>query len=266
MIIDGKQIATDMLEEVKQEILSKGLSLKLTVFTCAPDGATQSFLRIKKAKADQVGVNLNVIEFPEDVNTDEVVMSIKKCSEDSDGIIVQLPFPSHIDRSAVLEAVPEHLDVDRLNYDGDDSECLPPVVGAIKEIASRYELAWPGQKVVVIGEGLLVGKPAALWAARAGALVAVVRKDTENMDDILRSADIIISGAGAGGLITPDKIKPGVAIFDAGTSEESGVLKGDADPACADICSLFTPVPGGIGPITVAIIFRNLLKLSQKDL
>jgi len=138
---------------------------------------------------------------------------------------------------------------------------LPPVVGAIKELSKRQHVVFAGAKVVVVGEGRLVGKPAALWAKKQGAQVKVIHRNTERPEEILKTADIIISGAGDPGIIKPEMIKEGVVIFDAGTSEEGGVLKGDANPACADKATLFTPVPGGIGPITVAVLLRNLVNL-----
>ncbi len=180
----------------------------------------------------------------------------------NDGIIVQLPFPSHIDVDALFKKIPPHLDTDMINYNG-SGEVLPPVIAAVKEIAGRHNVEFAGKQVVVVGQGRLVGKPAAIWAEAQGAFVTVIDKDTENAEEILRTADIIISGAGSPGLITPDKIKEGAIIFDAGTSEEGGMLKGDADPECASKCALFTPVPGGIGPITIAALLRNLVIMSK---
>jgi len=168
-----------------------------------------------------------------------------------------------MEAEALLSAILKELDIDNINYEGEETDILPPVVGAIAEIAQRHDVDFAGKNVVVIGRGRLVGKPATLWAKSQGAVVTVIDKDTEDADSIMREADIIISGAGVPSLITPDKIKDGVIIFDAGTSEEGGELKGDADQACASKCSLFTPVPGGVGPITIAILLRNLVTLSN---
>ena len=119
------------------------------------------------------------------------------------------------------------------------------------------------EKVVVVGHGRLVGEPAALWAKGQGATVTVVTKETSNSEQIIAAADVLILGAGQPNIITPEAIKPGVVIFDAGTSEDNGELKGDAHPDCAEVASLFTPVPGGIGPITVSMLLKNVVKAAE---
>jgi methylenetetrahydrofolate dehydrogenase (NADP+) / methenyltetrahydrofolate cyclohydrolase len=118
--------------------------------------------------------------------------------------------------------------------------------------------------VVVVGSGKLVGLPASRWFMEQGSAVSVVTKDTADIAYYTKNADIIVLGAGVPRLLTPDMVKEGVVILDAGTSEDGGVLAGDADPACAEKASLFTPVPGGIGPITVAVLLRNLVELYSK--
>ena len=264
MIVDGKEIAKNIYEEIKRELSANSQVPHLTVFTCAPTGETQQYLRLKMRKAREVGISVSVIEFDQSVTTAEVVVSIVKTAETTEGIVVQLPFPSHIDTDEILRAIPGGLDVDVANLESGSYKVLPPVVGAIKEIAARHEVDFKDKKVAVVGQGRLVGKPAALWATAQSSMVTVVDKKTPDADLILKEADIIISGAGVPGLITPEKIKEGAIIFDAGTSEDGGVLRGDADPLCAPKCALFTPVPGGIGPITVAVLLRNLILLARK--
>jgi methylenetetrahydrofolate dehydrogenase (NADP+)/methenyltetrahydrofolate cyclohydrolase len=262
MIVDGKKIAEEIYAQIKSELDSKKKHPVLCVLTCAPNAETKKYLNLKKEKASILGIDMMVVDFYKEIPTTEVEEALDTALVGNDGIIIQLPFPPHIDVDVLFKKIPAHLDTDVINYDG-KSEVLPPVVGAIKEIADRHGVRFAGQKVVVVGHGRLVGKPAALWATAQRAAVTVIDKDTENAEEILRSADIIISGAGSPGLITPDKIKEGVVIFDAGTTEEGGMLRGDADPSCAGKCSLFTPVPGGIGPITIAILLRNLVAMSK---
>lgn len=263
MIVDGRAIAADIYREIKNTITHLGSSPHLTVFTCAPNFETQKYLSLKKRKANEVGIEVNVIEFPENITTEEVIQSVIHAQMQTDGIIVQLPLPSHIDVDEVLNNIPVSLDVDSVHYDGVSDDILPPVVGAIKEISDKHDVLFAAAKVVVIGEGRLVGKPAALWTTKMGAQVTVVTKATSDIDAIIKDSHIIISGAGQPGLITPDKIQDQVLIFDAGTSEEGGVLKGDSDFACSDKSALFTPVPGGIGPITIAVLLRNLVRLTK---
>lgn len=264
MIVDGKSIAADIYREVGEKIKQLGRAPRLLVLTAAPNAETKKYLSLKQRKAAALGIEIVVEEFRAEVSTIEAVAFIERAKEGYDGLVVQLPFPPQVDIEAVLAKIPAAADVDAINWQGGDERILPPVVGAIKEIAVRHKVGFADKKVVVVGRGRLVGAPAALWAAaQSAAGVTVIDRDTPDSDDILRSADIIISGAGSPGLITPEKIKDGAIVFDAGTSEEGGVLKGDADPACARKAALFTPVPGGIGPITIAVLLRNLVLIAE---
>lgn len=263
MIVDGKQIAADIYRDLDQELRSRSARPSLLVFVCAPTPETQKYLLLKQQKAMALGVDVVVLEFDQDCTTDDLASSLDKLAPAHEGVILQLPFPETIDTELLLKRIPSTKDVDAINYTGGNEAVLPPVVGAIKEIAGRHQIDFSGQKVALVGQGRLVGKPASFWALEQNASVTVIDKDTLDADAILRESDIIISGAGVPGLITPDKIKEGAIIFDAGTSEEGGVLKGDADPTCASKCSLFTPVPGGIGPITIAILLKNLVLLTR---
>jgi methylenetetrahydrofolate dehydrogenase (NADP+)/methenyltetrahydrofolate cyclohydrolase len=139
---------------------------------------------------------------------------------------------------------------------------LPPVAGAIVEIFVRNGVSASGKKAVVVGAGKLVGTPAAQLLRDLGAHVTVVTHTRGSLEE-LKDADIVVLGAGEPGLVKPEMLKQGVVLIDAGTSESSGKLAGDADPACAHVASVFTPVPGGVGPIAVAMIFKNLLTLAR---
>jgi methylenetetrahydrofolate dehydrogenase (NADP+)/methenyltetrahydrofolate cyclohydrolase len=197
------------------------------------------------------------------VTTEEIIGAITSVVPETNGIIVQLPFPSHIDTATILAAVPASHDVDVLRYAGEVTTILPPVVGAIDAIAMRHDISFTGKAVVVVGQGRLVGQPAILYARAKGGIVTIIERGTENAADIIKIADILILGAGVPGLVIAEMVKPGVVVFDAATSEEGGMLVGDASPEVAAVASLFTPVPGGIGPITIAILLQNLLRLAS---
>lgn len=261
MIVNGKAIAAEIYREVENEVSHMAVKPHLTVFTCAPHFETQKYLALKMRKARAVGIDINVIEFPDTVTTEEVIQSVEHACIQTDGVVVQLPFPEHIVIDEVFKVIPRQYDVDVINYNGADNRILPPVVGAIKEIAERNDVLFAAQNVTIVGHGKLVGEPAELWALRQGAQVEVVTKETDDIHAAVKQAHILILGAGQAGLITPDMVRDNVAIFDAGTSEAHGELRGDAHPDCADKASLFTPVPGGIGPITVAVLLRNLVRL-----
>lgn len=265
MIVDGRAIASLIYKEIENEVSHMRTKPHLTVFTCAPNFETQKYLTLKRRKAHEVGIGMNIIEFPSSITTEEVVMSIAHARMQTDGIVVQLPFPEHINIDLVLHAVPRGCDVDAVHYDGSDDRILPPVIGAIKEVSIRHDILFATQRTVIVGKGRLVGIPAEIWSQKQGAKVTVVSKETPNGAELIKSAQILILGAGQPSLITPDMISENVILFDAGTSEEGGVLRGDADPACAKKASLFTPVPGGIGPITIAVLLRNLVTLASRQ-
>jgi methylenetetrahydrofolate dehydrogenase (NADP+) / methenyltetrahydrofolate cyclohydrolase len=263
MIIDGKAIAGRILESVRAEISTMEKPPRLTVFTCAPNFETQKFLALKQRRAQEVGVTVEVISLDPSMVTVEVIRTIQESLPETDGVIVQLPFPASIDIQAVLISVPASYDVDALLYAGEETDILPPVVGAIDAIAEHHQIQWQDKKVVVVGQGRLVGAPAASYADRKGAEVVVLKKDTDDNEHKIKTADILILGAGVPGLVTADMVQDGVVVFDAGTSEEGGMLVGDASPDVASKAALLTPVPGGIGPITIAILLKNVLKLAQ---
>ncbi len=261
MIVDGKAIAEEVFGEIKNEVTHLDHAPHLTVFTCAPNFETRKYLNLKTKKAEEVGVGLKLVELPETVTTTEFVAAIESACLQTDGVMVQLPVPEHLDTKAIVAAIPPQLDVDGMNYDGSGNYPIHPVAGAIALIAKKHDVLFAGKKVAVVGQGKLVGRPAALWAAGQGADVTILTKETKNNGETTKEADILILGAGEPGLITPDMIKDGVVIFDAGTSELGGRLAGDAHPDCAAKASLFTPVPGGIGPVTIAVLLHNAVVL-----
>ncbi len=265
MIVDGRAIASLIFKEIENEISHMRTKPHMTVFTCSPNFETKKYLTLKRRKAHLVGIGMSIVEFPPTITTEEVVLSIAHARMQTDGIIVQLPFPPHINIDAVLQAIPKGCDVDAVHYDGTDDSVLPPVIGAIQEVSFRHDVLFAAQHVVIVGRGRLVGQPAEVWCKKQGAQVMVVTKETPDAAKEIASAHILILGAGQPGLVTKDMVRPNVILFDAGTSEDGGVLKGDADPACATQASLFTPVPGGIGPITIAVLLRNLVTLASRQ-
>jgi len=264
VLVDGKAIAEEIYREVANQVTHLNAQPHLTVFTCVPNFETQKYLALKIRKAKAVGIAINVIEFPEDITSEDVITSIAHACMQTDGVIVQLPFPDHVDIEAVLASIPRQYDVDAINYDGSDEKVLPPVVGAIKEISKKHDVLFAAQKVAIVGRGRLVGQPAEIWTTRQGAQVEVVTKDTGDLATAVGSAHILILGAGQPGLITKDMVADNVIIFDAGTSEVSGELKGDCAADCQGKAAVYTPVPGGIGPITIAVLLRNLIKLIER--
>ncbi len=263
MIVDGKKIAEKIYSKIRNEVELLSHTPRLAIITCAPTFETQKYLDLKKKKATEVGIATGIIHLPEESTTEDFQKIIAHTVSESDGIIVQLPLPQGIDIRVVLNTVPPSHDVDALNQES--THVLPPVVGAIEEILGTYEVSSFNKHVTILGSGRLVGVPASQWFESHGSYVSIVTKETEDISFYTKNADIIVCGTGVPGLLLPSMIKDGVMILDAGTSEERGLLKGDADPACAEKASLFTPVPGGIGPVTVAVLLRNLIVLMKKE-
>lgn len=260
MIIDGNAIAEELYAALRNEVMNLSHPPHLTVVTCNPAFATQKYIGLKRRKAAEVGIEVTVHELPATASTADVVTVLSRVAMQTDGVIVQLPLPPHIDTDAVLAAIPPELDVDGMHYATTGRGFMPPVIGAISELINRHEIVLAQKSVVVVGQGRLVGVPAARFALSHGARVTTLTESSVNQDEIIAGADVLILGTGVAGLITPEMVKEGVIIFDAGTSEEDGKLSGDADPACAEKARLFTPVPGGIGPLTVVALLRNVVE------
>lgn len=238
--------------------LPKKVTLGLLVMS--PDFAAEKFLTIKRTLAESLGVQIEETKVDPDAKTADVQKALAELVAKVDGVIVQLPLPAHVDTEAVLSAIPASHDVDGIG--GGKETMLPPVVGAIAEILAHESQLLFGKKVVIVGKGRLVGEPASRWFKEQGSNVVLLEKG----DDVAAAtidADVVVLGAGSPGLLTPEMVKDDVVILDAGTSEVAGKLAGDADPALEQKARLFSPVPGGIGPVAVAVIFKNLLQLVQ---
>ncbi|MBI2108883.1 MAG: bifunctional 5,10-methylenetetrahydrofolate dehydrogenase/5,10-methenyltetrahydrofolate cyclohydrolase [Parcubacteria group bacterium] len=271
MIIDGRAIANDIKEKLKEEIKGRDMPPTLFIISIGENSVSEKFLSVKKKFARDIGVLIGEKKFVEATSTEEVIKVISSSAKENIGIIVQLPLPKFVDVQKVLNAIPSIHDPDVLSeescalYKEGTLPVLPPVTAAIKEILFRHNVFVGNKNVVIVGEGKLVGTPAEIWFTRHESNVTVIGKETLNPKSYTLIADIIVLGAGSSHFLKPDMIKQGVVILDAGTSETGGELQGDADPACAKKASLFTPVPGGIGPVTVAMLFSNLLELTKKE-
>lgn len=246
MIVDGRAIAESVLAALEHKRASFG-ALTLGILMSEGDKATESFVKIKEKAAARLGVSL-VRCAPDEVGK----------ALGCDGVIVQLPFPG---AEALLAALPGGKDVDAL---GPAPLVRAPVAEAVAEVLSFSGIEARGKRAVVVGAGRLVGAPCAALLRELGAEVSVITQTQGSLTE-LKSADIVVLGAGEPGFIKPEMLKSGVVLIDAGTSESAGKIAGDADPACADVASVFTPVPGGIGPIAVAMIFKNLLTLAEAN-
>lgn len=278
MLVNGRAIAEDIKGKLREEIKGRKIAPTLFIFSVGDNSVSEKFLAIKKKYARDISVRVIEKRF-EEIDTAALINEMSLVTKKADcGLIVQLPLPKNIDTQAVLNTISPTHDVDVLSnesfklYEEGTLAILPPVIGAIKEILFRHNVFVGNKNVVIVGKGKLVGFPAAIWFKRHESNVHIIDTKTINPESLLREADIIVSGAGRPHFIKSAMIKSGVVILDAGTStefsvntsESTGKLAGDADPDCAEKASLFTPVPGGIGPVTVAKLFENLIELTRQ--
>ncbi len=265
MTIDGRALAEDIYVQLAGRRAGVSQPVRLGIIVAGADPVVESFVRIKSRAAARLDVEIARVDLAGDADTEAAMEAVKKLASETDAVIVQLPLPKHIDTEATLAAIPKEKDVDAINPNIPDDEhpVFAPVALAVVEILNRGNISIQGKRAVVVGAGRLVGAPSAVLLRRRGATVSMFTLDEGSVND-LKDADIIVCGAGKPGLVRPEHVKDGVAIVDAGASEMAGVIKGDADPACAEKAALFTPVPGGVGPVAVAMIFKNLFDLIEK--
>jgi methylenetetrahydrofolate dehydrogenase (NADP+) / methenyltetrahydrofolate cyclohydrolase len=263
MIIDGKAIAEELYKALEERRTHFAQAPRLGIVVGAEDPVTDSFVGIKSKATDRLGVELHRVDLKPDATSEDGIVAVRKLVPMCDGIIVQLPLPKTLDTNAVLSAIPDDKDVDAISTSTEEHVLDAPVARAVVEILKRANVPIAGKRAVVVGAGRLVGAPTAALLKKLGADVAVISLHHGSLED-LKNADIAVCGAGNPGFIKPEQLKKGVALIDAGTSEQGGKVVGDCDPACAEVASVFTPVPGGVGPVAVAMIFENLFDLIEK--
>lgn len=270
--LDGKKLSQKILDEVKAEVQKIVEKLRLAAVVIGKDPVVEKFVAQKKKTAESVGIDVRVYQFDVSITTNELRKRLSEIvhEEKNTGVIIQLPLPEHINAQYILNSVTPEKDVDVLsarmigNFIIGKSPILPPVVGAIKAFLDEYKIDYKNKYVVVVGAGNLVGRPTAIWLLNEKVTFSVVRSGTEHPEEFLQKADIIISGVGRPKFITGDMVKKGVIIIDAGTSESEGKIAGDVDfDSVAPKASYITPVPGGVGPVTVAVLLENLIKQAE---
>lgn len=266
MKINGRAIASDILASVRAELSGTPM---VRAITLQPSIATTSYLRIKVEKAEEAGMHMDIVELADDASLEDIVAAVE--APGADAVIIQLPLPLGYDTEKAVNAIPVSKDPDVLSStayaqfeEGVEGALVPPVAAAVLEVLHREKIDVQGMRTVVVGKGQLVGRPVATVLTRLGADVTTVVKETPNKEALYKQADLIVSGAGAAHIITPEMVKEGVLLIDAGTSGSRGGVAGDIHPDCETRAALFTPVPGGIGPIAVACLFKNTAALFSR--
>jgi len=275
--VDGNKISEEILKGLQKEIKSLKKPLGLGVVLVGKNQISSSFIKKKQEVAEKLGIIFKLFEFDSKISNKQLRHSLGKIAKRSDinGIIIQLPLPTSLNSQYILDAIPFKKDVDVLSsiasgkfYTGKPIVC-PPVVEAVLKVFAQYDIKVEAQNVVIVGSGRLVGKPLSLELMRRGATVTVLNKFTSSLAEYVSRADVLISGTGQINLIDQKMIKKGAVVIDAGMSVEatrSGkqVLKGDVSPVGLEKkVKIFVPSSGGLGPITVATLMENLIKLAK---
>ena len=275
-ILDGRLVASTILEKIKNEITYAGVAIRpmLAVVLVGDNPASLAYIRMKEKRAREVGMGFWLYKFPIAITQTELENAVRDLSENEKihGIIVQSPLPSHIDRYSVTECIDEEKDVDGFTraqignmYLGHDGlwSCTPR---GIMTMLAYYHIDIKWSNVVVIGRSNIVGKPMALMLINAGATVTSCNSATDNLKEITKKADIIIVAAGSPGLLTRDMVSEQSIVIDVGSTFVDGVGRWDADyENLIDYVRGITPVPGGVGPMTVATLINNTWKAFQSQ-
>jgi methylenetetrahydrofolate dehydrogenase (NADP+)/methenyltetrahydrofolate cyclohydrolase len=297
-LINGTQIAEDVKKEVAAEVATlrqNGVTPGLTVVLVGDDAASSAYVNMKARTCEKLGIRSQKITLPSSITTEQLLARIRALNEDDsvDGILVQLPLPKHVNKHAVLEAVDPSKDVDGFHSSnlgalvlGQETltACTP---SGVMELLRRTGVKVEGSHAVVLGRSDDVGKPQALLLLHANATVTICHSKTRNLAEITRQADIVVAAIGRTAMVGADHIKPGAVVIDVGTNQVSDpavvqklfgddavrradfdkrgyIWVGDVDERAAkEVASMLTPVPGGVGPMTIAVLMKNTLKAAR---
>lgn len=277
--IDGKEVSAsvrnDITEKVK-ELSAKGVIPGLAVIIVGNDPASRVYVNNKKKGCEQTGMNSFEYALPEETTTEELISLIEKLNGEKDvhGILCQLPVPKHIDEEKVLNAISPDKDVDAfhpvncgkvMTGDYTFAPCTP---AGMVEMLKYYNIPIAGKHCVIIGRSNIVGKPMAMLMLKENATVTVCHSRTQNLAEITKQADILVAAVGRPKFVTPDMVKDGAVVLDVGINRmEDGKLCGDVDfDAVCEKTSYITPVPGGVGPMTITMLLKNTLAAAEKTL
>jgi len=274
-IIDGRKIKDEILEEVKEGVLSLPFSPLFCDILVGNNMSSIQYVQMKAKIAESVGIKFRTAEFKDSASNDEIIEEIGNLNRVPHmcGIIIQLPLPASIDRRMVLDAILPSLDVDCLgtikseNFYKDEGDIGYPTALACIKIIDSLNIDLTNKKILVLGQGSLVGLPVTHLLKARGLEVSVVNSKTLNTEILIKDADVIISAIGKAKYIKGNMIKEGAIIIDAGTSEDNGAVVGDVDlESVINIASFVSPTPGGVGPVTVAMLLKNVLQVAKSKI
>ena len=272
-ILDGKQTSEKRLEALRDAIAGSGLHPKLATVIVGNDPASQMYVRMKHKACEKVGIASVGVELPAEATTRTVVDKVRALNRDGsvDGILVQLPLPTQIDTERVINAISPEKDVDGYHPENMGhlflgkprfSSCTP---SGIMTLLSEYQIPIAGARAVVAGRSIDVGRPMAALLLNADATVTICHSKTKDLAEELKRADILVSAVGKPHFVTKEMVKEGAVVIDVGINQLEGKLVGDVDfEAVKEIASAITPVPGGVGPMTIATLMENTFRSAQE--
>ncbi len=266
-ILDGKKIAAEIAEELKQEISARKTHPRLSIILVGDNPESKLYTSMKLKKCMEIGVQGTLHHLPETGSEEEIINVIRQVNDQSDGVMIQIPLPSHLNTEKILNAINPDKDVDGLTamslgkiMRGDES-CAPATPQAIVELLNRYGIPVQGKEVTIINHSALIGKPLALMLLNRGATVTVCHEFTSDLKKHTLAADILITAVGKARFIKEEMVKEHAVVVDAGICKTENGVVGDVDfERVALKASCITPVPGGVGPMTVVMLLKNVVQ------
>ena len=278
MRIDGKAIAAALRGEIAAEVVTlkeKGITPGLAVILVGSDPASQTYVRNKQKACLEVGFHARQIDLPDTTTQEQLLAVVDELNNDPaiHGILCQLPLPKGLDDSAVIAAINPKKDVDAFHAENvghimiGDQHFLPCTPAGVMELLHRSDIPVSGKHCVVIGRSNIVGKPMAMLLLQENGTVTICHSRTQNLAEVCRQADILVAAVGRAKFVTADMVKPGATVIDVGINrDENGKLCGDVDfDAVEPIAGAITPVPGGVGPMTIALLLKNTLTAAKQQ-
>ncbi len=268
--MDGKALATSIRAVVAEEVAALG-HVGLATVLVGDDPASHVYIDAKHKAATESGIEARDIRIPADATEAEVLATVDQLNRDEtvDGILVQLPLPAHIDETKVTYAVAPAKDVDGFHpvnagnlYLGTPLH-VPATPAGCMELLAAYGVDPKGKEAVVVGRSEIVGRPAAMLLLHAHATVTICHSRTVDLAGHVRRADVVVAAVGIPGIVTPEMVKPGAAVLDVGLTRTEAGIRGDVDPAVSEVAGHLTPMPGGTGPMTIAMLLRSAVKAAR---
>lgn len=268
--MDGAALAARMREEIKQEVAELG-HVGLATVLVGDDPASEVYIRLKHKAADQAGIEAIDHRLPAATAEDELVSLVEELNEDDaiDGILVQTPMPDQIEEARVMRAIDPMKDVDGLHpfnagqlYLGRET-LVPATPLGVMRLLNEYEIPLTGVRAVVVGRSSLVGKPMAMLLLQANATVTICHSRTDDLARHTLDADVLVAAVGLPGVINAGMVKEGATVIDVGITRTDSGLVGDVEPDVADVAAYLTPVPGGVGPMTIAVLLGNAVRAAR---